>query len=153
MKKVWIIHNSQYGNSEKVAKQLAEGLKDSYDISENSIKKISPEDIAKDEPYGLIVAVRIVAFRSDGEIRKFLSKLDEAITKPISKVAYFSTHALSWKKFFIRGMKKTLKKIGCVENVCPEYLEVRVQGAEGPIREGEDAKISKFISTLKEFLA
>jgi hypothetical protein len=50
-------------------------------------------------------------------------------------------------------MKKTLKKIGCVENVCPEYLEVRVQGAEGPIREGEETKISKFISTLKEFLA
>ncbi len=152
MKKIWIIHNSMYGNSEKISKQHAESLKDSYDVSVDSIKNITPEDIAKDEPYGLIIAVRIVAFRSDIEMRKFISNLDKAITKPISKVAYFSTHALGWKKFFIRGMKKTLAKIGCVEEVCSEYLEVRMQGAEGPARKGADAKIGEFISTLKKFM-
>ena len=152
MKKIWIIHNSMHGNSEKISNQLAEGLKDSYDVSVDSIKNISPADIAKDEPYGLIIAVRIIALSSDKEMRKFISSLDEAITKPISKVAYFSTHALGWKKFFIKGMKKTLGKIGCVEEVCPEYLEVKMQGAEGPAVEGADAKIGEFISLLKEFM-
>ena len=152
MKKIWIIHNSLHGNSEKISKQIAEGLKDSYDVSVDSIKNISPEDIAKDEPYGLIVAVRILAFASDKEIRKFTNDLDKVIIKPISKVAYFSTHALGWKKFFIKGMKKTLGKIGCVEEVCPEYLEVKMQGAEGPAVEGADAKIGEFILTLKEFM-
>ena len=152
MKKIWIIHNSKYGNSEQISKQLAEGLRDSYDVSVDSIKNISPEDIAKDEPYGLIIAVRIIAFRSDKEIREFISNLNKVITKPISKVAYFSTHALGWKKFFIRGMKKTLKKIGCVEEICPEYLEVKMQGEKGPAVEGADAKIEEFISTLKEFM-
>lgn len=152
MKKIWIIHNSMHGNSEKISQQFAEGLKDSYDVSVDSIKNISPEDIAKDEPYGLIIAVRIVAFASDKEIRKFINNLDKSITKPISKVAYFSTHALGWKKFFIKGMKKTLEKIGCVEEICPEYLEVKMQGPEGPAVEGADAKIEKFISTLKEFM-
>ena len=122
MKKIWIIHNSLHGNSEKISKQLADGLKDSYDVSVDGIKNISPEDIAKDKPYGLIIAVRILAFRSDPEIRKFLSDLDKVITQPFSKVAYFSTHALGWKKLFIKGMKKTLNKIGCVEEICPEYL-------------------------------
>lgn len=152
MKKIWIIHNTMHGNSEKIAKQLAEGLKDSYDISVESIKNVKPEDIAKDEPYGLIVAVRILAFSSDKEMLKYLISLDKSITKPISKVAYFSTHALGWKKFFIKGMKKTLEKIGCVEEICPEYLEVRMQGAEGPAREGADAKIGEYISTLKGFM-
>ena len=152
MKKIWIIHNSLHGNSEKISKQIAEGLKDSYDVSLDSIKNISPEDIAKDEPYGLIVAVRILAFASDKEIRKFTNDLDKVIIKPISKVAYFSTHALGWKKFFIKGMKKTLGKIGCVEEVCPEYLEVKMQGAEGPAVEGADAKIGEFILTIKEFM-
>ncbi|MFX1313632.1 MAG: hypothetical protein ACFFHD_13640, partial [Promethearchaeota archaeon] len=64
----------------------------------------------------------------------------------------FSTHALGWKKLFIRGMKKTLSKIGCVEEICPEYLEVRMKGAEGPAREGADANIQGFISTLQEFM-
>ncbi len=152
MEKIWIIHNSLHGNSEKISQQLAEGLKDSYDVSVDSIKNISPEDIAKDEPYGLIIAVRIVAFSSDREIRKFTNDLDKVITKPISKVAYFSTHALGWKKFFIKGMKKTLGKIGCVEEVCPEYLEVKMQKPEGPAIEGADVKIGEFILTLKEFM-
>ena len=49
-------------------------------------------------------------------------------------------------------MKKTLEKIGCVEEVCPEYLEVKMQGPEGPAVEGADAKIENFISILKEFM-
>ena len=152
MKKIWIIHNSLHGNSEKIAKQLAEGLKDSGDISVDSIKNIKPEDIAKDEPYGLIIAVRIVAFSSDREMLNFIKNLDKAITKPISKVAYFSTHALRWKKFFIRGMKKTLERIGCVEEICPEFLEVKMNGAEGPAVEGSDTKIGEYLSTIKEFM-
>ena len=152
MKKIWIIHNSLHGNSEKISQQLAEGLKDSYDVSVDNIKNISPEDITKDEPYGLIIAVRIVAFSSDPEIREFITNLDKVITKPISKVAYFSTHALGWKKFFIKGMKKTIEKIGCVEEVCPEYLEVKMQGQKGPAVEGADEKIGEYILTLKEFM-
>jgi len=41
MKKIWIIHNSLHGNSEKISKQIAEGLKDSYDVSLDSIKTVS----------------------------------------------------------------------------------------------------------------
>ncbi len=152
MKKIWIIHNSTYGNSEQISKQIAEGLKNDYEVSVDNIKNISPEDIAKDEPYGLIIAVRIVAFRSDKEILKFIKNLDQVINKPISKIAYFSTHALGWKKLFIKGMKKTLEKIGCVEEICPEFLEVKMQKPEGPAIEGSDAKIGEYISTLKEFM-
>jgi len=152
MNKIWIIHNSLHGNSKQIANQIADGLKEVYEISVNSIKEVSPEDIAKDEPYGLIIAVRILAFRSDPEIRKFLSDLDNAITKPISKVAYFATHALGWKKLFIKGMKKTLEKIGCVSEICPEFLEVKMEKAEGPAFDGADAKIEEYVSTLKNFL-
>ncbi|MFX1572723.1 MAG: hypothetical protein ACFFB0_08240 [Promethearchaeota archaeon] len=152
MEKIWIIHNSLYGNSEKISKQLADGLKNNYDVRVYSIKNITPEDIAKAEPYSLIIAVRIVGFRSDFEMLKFIKNFDKVITKPISKIAYFSTHALSWKKFFIKGMKKTLSKVGCVEEVCPEFLEVRMQGTEGPAREGADVKIQEFISVLIEFM-
>ena len=152
MKKIWIIHNSEHGNSEKISKQLAEGLKDEYDVSVGSIRNTNPDVIAKDEPYGLIIAVRIIAFSSDKEMRKYVDNLDSIITKPFSKVAYFATHALGWKKMFIKGMKKTLEKVGCVENVCPEYLEVRLQGAEGPAREGADEKIAEYLKLLKEFM-
>ena len=152
MKKIWIIHNSLHGNSEKISNQIAESLKDEYDVHIENIKNINPGTIAKDEPYGLIVAVRILAFRSDPEIQAFLKRLDGVMTKPFSKVAYFATHALGWKKLFIRGIKKTLGKVGCVEEICPEYLEIRMQGAEGPAVEGADVKVQEYIITLKEFL-
>ena len=152
MKKIWIIHNSLHGNSKQISEQIAEGLKDGNEVTVKSIKEVSPEVIAKDEPYGLIIAVRILAFRSDPEIRKFLSDLDKAITKPISKVAYFATHALGWKKLFIKGMKKTLEKIGCVTEICPEFLEIKMEKAEGPAVDGANAKIEEYVSTLKNFL-
>ncbi len=152
MKKIWIIHNSLYGNSEKVARQLADGLKDSYDISLDHISNLSPEDIAKDEPYGLIIAVRILQFMSDRKIRKFIRGLNKAKTNLISKVAYFSTHGLKWRNFFIRGMKKTLKKVGCVGEICPDFLEVKVEGSKGPAEAGQDTKIEGYISRLKEFM-
>ena len=59
---------------------------------------------------------------------------------------------MGWKKLFIKGIKKTLEKIGCVEEVCPEYLEVKMQGPKGPAVEGADVKIENFISILKEFM-
>jgi len=152
MNKVWIIHSSDHGNSEKVAKQLAGGLDDSYDVSVEHIKNISPEKVAADEPYGLIAAVRIFAFRSDKKITRFLTELDNVIKKPVSKLAYFSTHAMKWKNLFIKGMKKTLNKMSCVEEVCPDFLEIQLQGAKGPAREGADIKIENYISTLKEFM-
>lgn len=152
MKKVWMIHNSLYGNSEKITNQIAEILKSDYDIRVNHIKNVNLEDIVDEELYGLIIAVRIVAFSSDREMKAFLKKLDKVITHPVSKVAYFSTHALKWRKFFIRGIKKTLKKIGCVGDVCPEFLEIRMQTAEGPVEEGSDIKIQHYISTLQQFL-
>lgn len=152
MKKIWIIHNSMHGNSEKISKQIAEELKDSYEVSVDHIKNMKPEDVAKDEPYGLISAVRILAFMSDKEMRTFIKELDKVMTKPISKFAYFSTHALNWKKIFIKGMKKTVGKMECVEEICPEFLEVKMQGAEGPAEEGSDHKIREYISSLKAFL-
>ena len=152
MKKIWIIHNSLHGNSEQISKTIAEDLKSSYDVSVDSIKNITPENIAKDDPYGLIVATRIVAFRSDNKIREFIKNLDIVMTKPISKVAYFSTHALGWKNFFIKGMKKSLDKAECVGEICPDFLEVKMQKAEGPAVEGADEKIGEYISSLRNFM-
>ena len=102
--------------------------------------------------YGLIAAVRIFAFGSDKKIRNFLNNLNRVTKKQISKFAYFSTHALKWKNFFIKGMKKTVSKLGCVEDVCTDILEVRLEGPKGPAREGANEKINNYVLTLKEFM-
>ena len=152
MKKIWILHNSLHGNSAQVANQMANVLNSNYNVSVEHIKNITPEVIAEQTPYGLIIAVRILAFRSDPEMREFISELDKVITQPIAKIAYFATHALGWKKLFIKGMKKTLENADCVGEICPEFLEIKVEKAEGPLVQGSDMKIANYISKVNNFL-
>jgi len=42
-------------------------------------------------------------------------------------------------------MKKILENADCVEEICPEYLEVKMEKPEGSAVEGADAKIGEFI--------
>ena len=150
--KIWIIHNSKYGNSEKVANQIAKELTDNYDIHIEKITNLSPEDIAKDEPHGLIIAFRIISYSADSKVREFLNNLDKAMSKPIPKVAYFATHSWAWKNSSMKGAIKTLENMACVEDVCSKFLKITVIKNKGPLAEDSDAKINEYVSTLREFM-
>ncbi|MBD3255169.1 MAG: hypothetical protein GF383_08745 [Candidatus Lokiarchaeota archaeon] len=152
IKKIWIIHNSRYGNSEKIANQIAEGLKNSYNVSVGRIKDLMPKQIAKDEPYGLIVAVRILSYMSDLKICRFIKKLDKILQTPVSKVAYYSTHTMRWRERFTKGILKSFHKADRVKEICPEYLHVQMERNKGPAVEGSDEKIGKFVENLKKFM-
>ncbi|MFX1276997.1 MAG: hypothetical protein ACFFBP_19225 [Promethearchaeota archaeon] len=152
MKKVWFIHNSQAGNTERLSNQFAERLKSNYDVKVGSIDSIKPEDIVNDHPEALVFATRVEAFGSDRKMTKFVKSLGEVIKTPIPKVATFYTHALSWKKLFSKGMRKALEKSTCIGEICPEFLELRLEGPQGPEREGQDEKIEQYLKTLKEFI-
>jgi len=49
-------------------------------------------------------------------------------------------------------MRKALEKSTCIGEVCPEFLELRLQGPEGPERGGQEEKIKQYITTLKAFI-
>jgi len=72
--------------------------------------------------------------------------------EPVPKVATFYTHASPWKDSKKSGMIKTLKKTTCVGEICPEYLEVRMQKIEGPAEEGYETKVDEFIPKLISFI-
>lgn len=152
MKKVWFIHNSQAGNTKRLSNQFAEELNTIYDVKVGSIDSIKPEDIINDNPEAIVFATRVEAFGSDRKMTKYVKSLGTVIKTPIPKVATFYTHAMSWKGRFSKGMKKALENSPCIGEVCPEFLELRLQGAEGPEREGQDDKVSKYIETLKTYI-
>jgi len=152
MEKVWIIHNSKFGNSEKIGNEIAEKLKAKYDVDIGSAKEIDPQTIANDKPVALVLAARIVAFKIDSGIKKFVKKLTGVMKEPVPKVATFYTHASPWKDKKKDGMIKALKKATCVGDICPEYLEVRMQKIEGPAEEGYETKVDEFIPKLISFI-
>ena len=141
MKNVWIIHNSKYGNSEKLSNDIAAGLKDTFDVKVGSIKTINPEEIAGDTPEALIIGGRIIAMSTDRKMTKFIKGLETHFKQKIPKIASFYTHGSPWKERFSKGLEKALGNSSCIGDLCPEILEVTIQGQKGPAVEGQDEKM------------
>ncbi len=152
MKDVWVIHNSKFGNSEKLSNEIAEGLKDKFNVKVGSIKTLNPEEIANENPEALIFGGRIIVMNTDRKLTKFIKNLDSYIKEPIPKIGTFYTHMLQWKDRFSKGMRKAFEKSTCIGDLCPEFLNVRMQGQKGPAIEGQDDKIQKYIKKLIDFL-
>ena len=152
MKKVWFIHNSQAGNTERLSKQFADELKANYDVIVGSIDSTKPEDIVNDNPDAIVFATRVEAFGSDRKMTEYVRSLGNVIKTPIPKVATFYTHSMGWKKRFSKGMTKALEESTCIGETCPEFLEIRLKGAKGPEREGQDDKTENYLTMLKEFI-
>lgn len=152
MLKVWFIHNSQAGNTERLSKQFADALKTNYDVKVGSIDSIKPEDIMNDKPEAIVFATRVEAFSSDKKMTEYVKSLGNVIKTPIPKVATFYTHSMGWKKRFSKGMTKALEESTCIGETCPEFLEIRLKGAKGPEREGQDDKTENYLTMLKEFI-
>lgn len=152
MKNVWVIHNSKYGNSEKLSNDIAAGLKDKFNVKVGSIKTIKPEEIAGDNPEALIIGGRIIAMNTDRKMTKFVKSLGAHFEEKIPKIATFYTHGTKWKERFSKGMKKALEKSTCIGDFCSDILEVTVKGQKGPAVEGQNEKIQNYIKMLLEYL-
>ena len=152
MVKVWFVHNSQAGNTERLSNQFADVLKANYDVKVGSIDSIKPEDILNDNPDAVVFATRVEAFGSDRNMVKYVQSLGVVIKTPIPKVATFYTHAMGWKKRFSKGMTKALEESTCIGETCPEFLEIRLKGMKGPEHDGQEEKIREYLTTLKKFI-
>ena len=152
MEKIWFIHNTKFGNSEKLANELADKLKANFEVDVGSVKEVDLKAIGSEKPIALVLAARLVAFQIDMGIRKFLKKLSDALAEPIPKVAVFYTHASPWADKKKNQMEKALKKATCIGEICPEYLEVRMQKIEGPAEEGYEPKVDEFALKLTSFI-
>ena len=152
MKNVWIIHNSKFGNSEKLSNEIAGSLKDKFNVKVRSIKTLNPGEIASDNPEALIIGSRVIAMNTDRKMTKFVKGLGAHFEEKIPKIATFYTHGAPWKERFSKGMKKALEKSTCIGDLCPEILEVTIKGQKGPAAEGQDEKIQNYIKLLLEYL-
>jgi len=151
LKKILVAHNSQNGNSKQLADEFAKSYKDTFEVDIKRIEDIDQQDITPDL-HGLILATRVEAFGTDRLMRSFLQRIDPYRESPIPKIGVFFTHAMKWKNLFKKGLDKTIKKLNNFTNMYPEFLEVRLHGMKGPIREGQEEKINNFIQNLKEYI-
>jgi len=152
MVNVWIIYNTKHGNCKKVAEEVGEKLSNKYDVKIKQITEIKPEDLANEKPDILIVGARIVVGSPDRKIKKFLSRLGKLLESPISKAATLYTHVLKWDASFAK-LPKILKENNIAENICTDFLGIKMAKMKGPAESGQDNKIKVFIEKVSEFIS
>jgi flavodoxin I len=131
-----VIYDSVYGNTEKVARAIADAVTRLVEVKVLRAGEANPAELASIDL--LIVGSPVHGGRPTPSVQDFLNKVDQPSLKGI-KVAVFDTRATSkFAKIFGNAagrMAGQLTKKGSVLVVSPEGFFVT--GTKGPLREGE----------------
>jgi hypothetical protein len=138
--KIWIIHDSNYGNGKKLAETMGKVLEKKGNVAISHRKDISPDKVAADSPdaiiFGTAVRYFIIGFGPKRWFRKLKTELKRT-NKTIKYGVCFITHAMPIKSVDNRGNRliNFLRKEELIENVFPEWLSGRVVDAKGPFED------------------
>ena len=154
--KIWIVHDSHFGNGEKLAKTLGSALEKKGEVNIDHIKNVSPEKVVSDAPDAIIIGTAARKFMISGASKKWLRKLKNNLNnenKTIKYGATFLTHALDKKIAKIWG-KRFHKKLTAlaITSIYSEWISGRVEGAEGPFIDGEQEKFEKIGKALDDWM-
>ncbi|MFX0037621.1 MAG: flavodoxin family protein [Candidatus Hermodarchaeota archaeon] len=144
--KVLIVYYTKYGNTEKVAKLIAEGIT-SVEGNEVIVKNVKNVKIKEPASYDLILIGSPVHFgRHVGSVKKFINKLPTSQLN-VKAYAVFDTYILT---DFESGVKKMEEQIS---EVIPDLtkaspgLSIKVEGkgtSKGPITSEDLPKCKQF---------
>jgi flavorubredoxin len=141
MKNAIIVYDSVYGNTERVARALAQGLEKSGTVKA-TLFRADVADVGRLTEYDiLIVGAPTHAWRASVPIKKFLGKIGESALKGKKAFAFdtkmkgrFAGSGAS------RDIENSLSKLGA--NIVKERMSAIVKGKEGPLEEDTESKFT-----------
>ncbi|MEM2320173.1 MAG: flavodoxin domain-containing protein [Candidatus Bathyarchaeia archaeon] len=141
--KIVIIYESKYGNTERVAEMIAEGLKETVG-TEVSLQKLKEADLDKITDYDVILLGSPNHMGGPARsVKGFIDMLGKLRLEG-KKFAVFDTYM---GKDFEKAVKKMEKRISEKSpglKKAASGLSIKVQGIKGPIVEGELQKCREF---------
>jgi len=143
--KVFVVYDSKYGNTKKVAEEIVEGLKEvgGIETSISYVKEADLEGVADAD--ALIVGAPNHMGNPSMAIKKFIDKLAKLNLKA-KGIAFFDTYYAK-KKNFEKALKKMEKRVNTkrpdLKLIMPG-LSIKVNDVSGPIAEGELPKCRDF---------
>ena len=156
--KTLIIYESFFGNTEKVAQAIGEGLGDSAEVEVLKVADVKPKLIQNADL--LIVGSATRAFRPSPETKRFLAHLPANSLKG-KKAAAFDTRIsiedikVRILRFFVnlfgyaaKPISQKLRKKGAEIVIAPEGFSVK--DTEGPLKEGELERAREWAKKLKK---
>jgi len=134
--KALVVYDSVYGNTEKIARAIADALAPSGEVKVLRAGEASPTDLKSIDL--LIVGSPTQGGRATKAIQDFLNKLPDSAVKGIGVAAFdtrFSTKLVAIFGYGAGKIADSLKKKGATLVLPPEPFFVK--GREGPLKEGE----------------
>jgi len=151
--KVLIVYDTKYGNTEKVAKLIGEGIT-STGGNEVLVNKVKEVNLKKADSYDVILIGSPVHFgKHVGSIKKFINKLPKAQLKA-NGYAIFDTYMGDDSETTEEGVCSYTKMVDKMENHIHEKmpnltkvssgLSIKVEGMKGPIANEDLPKCKEF---------
>ena len=148
--RVLIAYDSKYGNTEKVAKLIAEGItsKEGNEVIVNNVKKVN---LKQEISYDLILIGSPNHFgRHIGSVKKFINKLPKSQLK-VNAYAVFDTYITADFEKAVKAMEEQISEVMPDLTKASPGLSIKVEGtgpSKGPIVTEEIPKCKEFGTKL-----
>ncbi|MBL7007193.1 MAG: flavodoxin family protein [Spirochaetia bacterium] len=155
---VLIVHDSKFGNGEKIAEKMREEFeKTGASVKISHVSDSSSLPMREEFPDLLIVGAAVRMFRVSPASKKWLNQLDKNARKAGATIVFGSvylTHALKENsiKGFGRRYLRFMQKMKSLDFVYPKLFSGQVKGQEGPLYEDVLPAVEEFTQSLKKWM-
>ena len=144
--KVLIVYATKYGNTEKVAKLIAEGIT-SVEGNVAVVNNVKDVNLKKEVSYDLVLIGSPNHFgRHIGSIKKFINKLPKSQLK-VNSYAVFDTYITADFEKAVKRMEEQISEVMPDLTKASPGLSIKVEGtgvSKGPIVNEELPKCKEF---------
>jgi len=145
LKKAIVIFDSKFGNTEKIAKALGEGMKrEGFDVDCLRIDDVDPSKLAEYDMFAIGAPTQ--AFGISKPMKEFLKKLENVNLQDKKAFAFDTKMKSRFAGSAAKGIEKQLKKLQMT--IIRPYASAIVKGVEGPLEEGAEEKFTQIGSEI-----
>jgi flavorubredoxin len=145
LEKAAVIYDTKFGNTEKIARALSEGMKrgglavDCLKINDVDLGKLGEYDM-------LAVGAPTHAFRISVPMKEFLRKLENVDLRGKKGFAFDTRLKSRFAGSAANGIEKKLKELGL--RIIRDYASAIVAGTEGPLEENAEKRFEEIGSEI-----
>ena len=145
--KILLVYDTQYGNTEQIAKAIAGGLSSSGEVRTLKISEIKATDV--DGINLIIVGSPTQGSKATPAIQKFLDTLPKNSLKDTKSAAFdtrMTNRIIRMFGYAAPKIAKSLEGKGAAQLVQPEGFWVK--SGKGPLKEGELERATKWAENI-----
>lgn len=155
--KVWIIHDSQYGNGKKLAETMGEVFEKEMEVKIDHNKYVTPVEVIADSPELIVIGSAVRSFTSSPASKKWIRQLHLELKKTNTSIRYgltFLTHGMPFNMIERKGIQlnKLLARSSAINEVYTKFLSGQVIGQRGPFEDNVLQEIKKQAAEILDWV-